>query len=198
MRQARREQYGSWQRRNLHPHYSVSILDETSNRQDYGLQSAINRAIAGVFQSSGETSIASNILNTSYRIQRWPFSRNCIPNIKNRKLIFVQFHYLIIQAQQLQVRILITADKSWIINKQNEHVPRIQREALGPAVIFCISFTSMLGCFVIRFTCKHRFYYPVLKIPFVTSMNNESFVKLLNFFWSKKSLICKRFLPRAV
>ena len=87
MRQARREQYGSWQRRNLHPHYSVSLLDETSNRPDDGLQNAINRAIAGAFQSSGETSIASNILNTSYRIQRWPFSRDSIPNVQNRKLL---------------------------------------------------------------------------------------------------------------
>ncbi len=39
----------SWhalQRRNLHEHYSVSILDDTINRGDDGLQAAINRAIA--------------------------------------------------------------------------------------------------------------------------------------------------------
>ncbi len=33
-------------RRNLHEHYSVSILDDTINRGDDGLQAAINRAIA--------------------------------------------------------------------------------------------------------------------------------------------------------
>ena len=31
----------------LHPHYSSSILDETINRPNNAIQSAINRAIAG-------------------------------------------------------------------------------------------------------------------------------------------------------
>ena len=85
-RQSRRENYRSWhslQRRHLHPHYSVSILDETVNRPEEGLQTAISRAIAGAFVSSGEPSVASNILNASYRIQRWAFSRGNIPDIKN-------------------------------------------------------------------------------------------------------------------
>lgn len=46
--QQRRDQnWYSLQRRTLHPHYSVSILDDTINRNDDGLQAAINRAIAG-------------------------------------------------------------------------------------------------------------------------------------------------------
>lgn len=42
----------SWhalQQRHLHPHYSVSILDETINRPNDALQTAINRAIAGLY-----------------------------------------------------------------------------------------------------------------------------------------------------
>lgn len=35
------------QRHHLHPHYSSSILDDTINRPNNALQSAINRAIAG-------------------------------------------------------------------------------------------------------------------------------------------------------
>jgi hypothetical protein len=35
------------QRRYLHPHYAVGILDETINQPNDSIQSAINRAIAG-------------------------------------------------------------------------------------------------------------------------------------------------------
>ena len=37
----------SLEQRHLHPHYSRSILDETINRPNDAMQSAINRAIAG-------------------------------------------------------------------------------------------------------------------------------------------------------
>ena len=45
-----RSENRSWHsisRRNLHQHYSTSILDDTINRPDDGIHAAINRAIAG-------------------------------------------------------------------------------------------------------------------------------------------------------
>ena len=49
-RQQVRDSERAWhrlQRRNLHPHYSSSILDDTVNNEGEGLQAAVNRVIAG-------------------------------------------------------------------------------------------------------------------------------------------------------
>ncbi len=73
------------QRRHLHPHYSVSILDDTINRQNDGLQAAINRAIAGAFMGVGETAVASNIVSLTHRIQFWDFRKFVIPDITDGK-----------------------------------------------------------------------------------------------------------------
>ncbi|WAR06908.1 AMRA1-like protein [Mya arenaria] len=68
------------QRHYLHPHYSSSILDETINRPNNAVQSAINRAIAGAFMGSGESAVANNIINHTHRIQAWDFSQ-CTVNV---------------------------------------------------------------------------------------------------------------------
>ncbi|XP_064628736.1 activating molecule in BECN1-regulated autophagy protein 1-like [Lineus longissimus] len=69
------------QRRYLHPHYAVGILDETINQPNDSIQSAINRAIAGVYLGNGETAVANNIVDKTYRIQRWYFDVQDIPYI---------------------------------------------------------------------------------------------------------------------
>ncbi|XP_074661706.1 activating molecule in BECN1-regulated autophagy protein 1B-like [Tubulanus polymorphus] len=69
------------QRHLLHPHYAVSILDDSTNRPSDNIQSAINRAIAGAFMSTGEPAVASNIVNVTHRIQRWDFRGCDIPDI---------------------------------------------------------------------------------------------------------------------
>ncbi|KAL5010312.1 hypothetical protein ScPMuIL_012617 [Solemya velum] len=71
------------QRHHLHPHYSVSILDDTINRPGDAIQAAINRAIAGAFMGNGEQAVATNIINQTHRIQRWDFSHYRIPDITN-------------------------------------------------------------------------------------------------------------------
>ena len=73
------------ERRHLHPHYSVSILDDTINRQNDFLQAAINRAIAGAFMGVGESAVASNIVNVTHRIQRWDFRQCTMPPVLDRK-----------------------------------------------------------------------------------------------------------------
>ncbi|XP_041354781.1 activating molecule in BECN1-regulated autophagy protein 1-like [Gigantopelta aegis] len=85
----------SWhalQQRHLHPHYSVSILDETINRPNDALQAAINRAIAGAFMGTGEPAVASNIIPQTHRIQRWDFTRCEIPDITHAKQNIVVSH----------------------------------------------------------------------------------------------------------
>ncbi|KAJ8315012.1 hypothetical protein KUTeg_007162 [Tegillarca granosa] len=71
----------SLQRHHLHPHYAVSILDDTINRPNDALQTAINRAIAGAFMGRGEQAVANNIINQTHRIQMWDFSKCEIPDI---------------------------------------------------------------------------------------------------------------------
>ncbi|XP_064594886.1 activating molecule in BECN1-regulated autophagy protein 1-like [Liolophura sinensis] len=80
------------QRRHLHPHYGVSILDETINRPNDALQAAINRAIAGAFMGTGEAAVASNIINLTHRIQCWDFSRCVIPDISQANTNIVVPH----------------------------------------------------------------------------------------------------------
>ena len=85
-RQQMRRQDRTWtslQRRHLHPHYAVSILDDTVNRQSDGLQGAINRAIAGAFMGTGEAAVANNIVNLTHRIQRWDFRKCDIPDVSD-------------------------------------------------------------------------------------------------------------------
>ncbi|XP_006816812.1 activating molecule in BECN1-regulated autophagy protein 1-like [Saccoglossus kowalevskii] len=66
----------------LHQHYSISIFDDT-NRPSHALHSAINRAIAGAFAGSGETAVASNIVNTTHRLQWWDFTSYKLPDISD-------------------------------------------------------------------------------------------------------------------
>ncbi|XP_070563739.1 activating molecule in BECN1-regulated autophagy protein 1A-like isoform X2 [Ptychodera flava] len=67
---------------NLHQHYSTSVFDDT-NRPSPALHSAINRAIAGAFAGNGETAVASNIVNTTHRLQWWDFTSCQLPNISD-------------------------------------------------------------------------------------------------------------------
>ncbi|XP_046346371.1 activating molecule in BECN1-regulated autophagy protein 1A-like isoform X1 [Haliotis rufescens] len=92
----------SWhalQQRHLHPHYSVSILDDTLNRPNDALHAAINRAIAGhgmnisgAFMGTGEPAVASNIIPQTHRIQRWDFTKCEIPDISQSKANIVVPH----------------------------------------------------------------------------------------------------------
>lgn len=75
--------------RHLHPHYSISILDETINRQNDFLQAAINRAIAGAFMGVGESAVASNIVNVTHRIQRWDVRNNMPAKLDNETNVIV-------------------------------------------------------------------------------------------------------------
>ncbi|KAL3882386.1 hypothetical protein ACJMK2_028735, partial [Sinanodonta woodiana] len=81
------------QRQHLHPHYSSSILDDTINRPNNAIQSAINRAIAGAFMGTGEgLAVASNIMNQTHRIQCWDFRQYAIPDITDAKANIVVPH----------------------------------------------------------------------------------------------------------
>ncbi|XP_013397817.1 activating molecule in BECN1-regulated autophagy protein 1 [Lingula anatina] len=79
-----RRQQQAWrtlQRRYLHPHYSVNILDEAINQPNDAFQTAINRTIASVFMGSGEAAVANNIVNITHRIQQWDLRDNPVPDI---------------------------------------------------------------------------------------------------------------------
>ncbi|XP_045195541.2 activating molecule in BECN1-regulated autophagy protein 1A-like [Mercenaria mercenaria] len=80
------------QRHYLHPHYSSSILDDTINRPNNVIQSAINRAIAGAFMGTGESAVANNIISQTHRIQYWDFSKCVIPDISQSKINIVVPH----------------------------------------------------------------------------------------------------------
>ncbi|XP_060583975.1 activating molecule in BECN1-regulated autophagy protein 1A-like isoform X2 [Ruditapes philippinarum] len=80
------------QRHYLHPHYSSSILDDTINRPNNVIQSAINRAIAGAFMGTGESAVANNIISQTHRIQYWDFSKCIIPDISQSKINIVVPH----------------------------------------------------------------------------------------------------------
>uniref|UniRef100_A0A8W8J4Z2 Activating molecule in BECN1-regulated autophagy protein 1 n=1 Tax=Magallana gigas TaxID=29159 RepID=A0A8W8J4Z2_MAGGI len=82
----------SLERHHLHPHYSVSILDNTINRPNDPIQTAINRAIADAFMGRGEPAVATNIINHTYRIQAWDFSRCNIPDLTDTKSNIVVQH----------------------------------------------------------------------------------------------------------
>lgn len=68
-----------------HVHTAVVIANGNEGGPQIALRTAINRAIAGAFAGSGEGAVASNIINTTHRLQRWDFSKCVMPDIKNRK-----------------------------------------------------------------------------------------------------------------
>ncbi|CAG2197955.1 Activating molecule in BECN1-regulated autophagy protein 1 [Mytilus edulis] len=80
------------QRHHLHPHYSVSILDDTINRPHDAVQRAINHTIAGAFMGRGEAAVASNIVNQTYRIQYWDMIANAVPDISDEKVNIIVPH----------------------------------------------------------------------------------------------------------
>ncbi|XP_062572845.1 activating molecule in BECN1-regulated autophagy protein 1B-like isoform X1 [Saccostrea cucullata] len=86
------QNWQSLERHHLHPHYSVSILDNTINRPNDPIQSAINRAIADAFMGRGEPAVAANIINHTYRIQAWDFTKCCIPDLTDTKSNIIVQH----------------------------------------------------------------------------------------------------------
>ena len=91
-REQERRSWHAMERRQLHPHYSVSILDDTVNRSDHGLQAAINRAIAGAYVSTGEMAVATNIVNLTHRVQSWDFTKTHIPDISQSTVNIIVPH----------------------------------------------------------------------------------------------------------
>jgi len=68
-----------------HVHTAVVVADGTNGGPQFALRSAINRAIAGAFAGCGEGAVASNIINTTHRLQWWDFSQVKLPDLKNGK-----------------------------------------------------------------------------------------------------------------
>ena len=68
-----------------HVHTAVVVADRTNGGPQFALRSAINRAIAGAFAGCGEGAVASNIINTTHRLQWWDFSQVKLPDLKNSK-----------------------------------------------------------------------------------------------------------------
>lgn len=66
-----------------HVHTAVVVTDGTNGGPQLALSTAINRAIAGAFAGSGEGAVASNIINTTHRLQWWDFSKVQLPDLKN-------------------------------------------------------------------------------------------------------------------
>lgn len=66
-----------------HVHTAVVVADGTNGGPQFALRSAINRAIAGAFAGCGEGAVASNIINTTHRLQWWDFSQVKLPDLKN-------------------------------------------------------------------------------------------------------------------
>lgn len=66
-----------------HVHTAVVIANGNEGGPQIALRTAINRAIAGAFAGSGEGAVASNIINTTHRLQWWDFSKCVMPDIKN-------------------------------------------------------------------------------------------------------------------
>mgnify|MGYP000214676336 CR=1 FL=1 len=64
-------------------HTAVEVADVTNGGPRFALRTAINRAIAGAFAGCGEGAVASNIINTTHRLQWWDFSRVELPDLKN-------------------------------------------------------------------------------------------------------------------
>ena len=68
-----------------HVHTAVVVADGTNGGPQFALRTAINRAIAGAFAGCGEGAVASNIINTTHRLQWWDFSQVKLPDLKNGK-----------------------------------------------------------------------------------------------------------------
>lgn len=66
-----------------HVHTAVVVSDVTNGGPQFALRTAINRAIAGAFAGCGEGAVASNIINTTHRLQWWDFSRVELPDLKS-------------------------------------------------------------------------------------------------------------------
>lgn len=66
-----------------HVHTAVVVADGTNGGPQFALRTAINRAIAGAFAGCGEGAVASNIINTTHRLQWWDFTRVLLPDLKN-------------------------------------------------------------------------------------------------------------------
>lgn len=66
-----------------HVHTAVVVADGTNGGPQFALRTAINRAIAGAFAGCGEAAVASNIINTTHRLQWWDFTRVQLPDLKN-------------------------------------------------------------------------------------------------------------------
>lgn len=66
-----------------HVHTAVVVADGTNGGPQFALRTAINRAIAGAFAGCGEGAVASNIINTTHRLQWWDFSHVKLPDLKN-------------------------------------------------------------------------------------------------------------------
>lgn len=68
-----------------HVHTAVVVADGTNGGPQFALRTAINRAIAGAFAGCGEGAVASNIINTTHRLQWWDFSQVKLPDLKSSK-----------------------------------------------------------------------------------------------------------------
>lgn len=68
-----------------HVHTAVVVADGTNGGPQFALRTAINRAIAGAFAGCGEGAVASNIINTTHRLQWWDFTRVQLPDLKKSK-----------------------------------------------------------------------------------------------------------------
>ncbi|XP_022083622.1 LOW QUALITY PROTEIN: activating molecule in BECN1-regulated autophagy protein 1-like [Acanthaster planci] len=64
-------------------HPRNSIFDETYQPPPPMIHATINRAIASAFAGRGETAVANNISNTTYRLQWWDFSEFELPDISD-------------------------------------------------------------------------------------------------------------------
>ena len=75
-----------------HVHTAVVVADGTNGGPQFALRTAINRAIAGAFAGCGEGAVASNIINTTHRLQWWDFTRVQLPDLENSKYYTVQYY----------------------------------------------------------------------------------------------------------
>ncbi|XP_076444431.1 uncharacterized protein LOC143282658 isoform X2 [Babylonia areolata] len=72
---------------NLHPHYARPLVDDMLYPPVH--HQSINSAIAGVFLSSGEQAVASNIVSSTYRIQRWNMRQFQMPDLADQTVNMV-------------------------------------------------------------------------------------------------------------
>lgn len=66
-----------------HVHTAVVIASQENENSETTLQTAVNRAIAGAFAGSGEGAVASNIIDTTHRLQLWDSSLDECPDIQD-------------------------------------------------------------------------------------------------------------------